>query len=143
MGGHLYRNPSGERVPVVVGSEFDMVISLYRRDGHGPDSSVVHYCLEIPDGPLTAEQLAGVCDLATFAASALTAGQSVLVRCHYGYNRSGLVVAQTLLNLGHPVGEAISLVRRRRSEWALCNGLFVDYLTTGLSVAGLLAGLDG
>jgi hypothetical protein len=143
MGGHLCRLRSGECVPVVVGAEFDMVISLSRRDGHGPDSGVMHYCLEIPDGPLTAEQLAGVCDLAGFAEKAVRDGQSVLVRCHYGDNRSGLVVAQTLLNLGHSVEHAIALIRRRRSPWTLRNRLFVDYLTTGLSVAELLAGLDG
>lgn len=60
MGGHIRKGPAGERTPVVVGAEFDVVISLYRR-----------------------------------------------------------------------------------SKWALNNQLFVEYLTTGLDVAGLLADLDG
>ncbi|MBE1532023.1 protein-tyrosine phosphatase family protein [Actinomadura algeriensis] len=69
-------------------------------------------------------------------------GRRVLVRCHSGYNRSGLVVAQALVHLGYSVEDAIFLVRFRRSKWALNNSLFVDYLTTGLDVARLLTGLE-
>jgi hypothetical protein len=42
---------------VVIGAEFDVVISLYRKEGHGPADVVGHHCREIPDGPLTAAQL--------------------------------------------------------------------------------------
>ncbi|MER7463731.1 hypothetical protein [Streptomyces sp. NPDC097981] len=42
------------RQTVVVGSEFDLVISLYTRPGHGPDPRVEHLVREMPDGPLTA-----------------------------------------------------------------------------------------
>lgn len=142
MGGHQYRDSSGERIPVVVRSEFDVVISLYRRDGHGPAETVAHHCREVPDGPLTSDQLVDICELAELAAEAVGADRRVLVRCHSGYNRSGLVVVQALLLLGYSVDDAIFLVRYRRSKWALNNGLFVDYLMTGLNVAGLLVGLD-
>jgi protein-tyrosine phosphatase len=64
------------------------------------------------------------------------------VRCHAGLNRSGLVVAQTLVELGLGVPAAIERVRQRRSPWALSNELFVQYLETGLPTARLLAGLD-
>jgi hypothetical protein len=143
MGGHIRKGPSGERIPVVVGAEFDVVVSLYRKDGHGPADAVEHHCLEIPDGPLTATQLADVRELAGTAAAEVRASRKVLVRCHSGYNRSGLVVAQALVDLGYRVDDAIFLVRYRRSTWALNNHLFVDYLTTGLDVASLLASLDG
>ncbi|GII30547.1 protein-tyrosine phosphatase family protein [Planotetraspora mira] len=143
MGGHHYRESSGELLPVVVRDEFDVVISLYRRDGHGPAEAVIHRCCEMPDGPLTSQQLAEVLELGEFAAAAVEAERKVLVRCHAGYNRSGLVIVQALLTLGYSVDDAIFLVRYRRSKWALNNHLFVDYLTTGLSVAGLLVGLDG
>lgn len=63
--------------------------------------------------------------------------------CHSGYNRSGSVVAQALVDLGHESGEAIRLVRERRSPWALNNPVFVDYLNTGLDVAVPLTGLNG
>lgn len=143
MGGHIRQGPSGERVPVVIGAEFDVVISLCRKDGHGPADTVEHHCREIPDGPLTAAQLADVGELAETTATATRTGRRVLVRCHSGYNRSGLVVVQALVHLGYRVDDAIFLVRYRRSKWALNNHLFVDYLTTGLDVASLLVGLDG
>lgn len=136
MGGHICKGPSGKRVPVVVGDEFDVVISLYRADGHGPAATVEHHCRQIPDGPLTGTHLAHVCELAEIATTAVRAHRKVLVRCHRGYNRSGLVVVQALVQLGYPVDDAIVLVRYRRSKWALNNHLFVDYLTIGLNVAG-------
>jgi hypothetical protein len=43
-----------------------------------------------------------------------------------------LVVAQTLLDLGHAVDDAIALIRLRRSRYALNNEFFVKYLTIGL-----------
>jgi hypothetical protein len=143
MGGHIRQGPSGERIPVVVGAEFDVVISLYRTDGHGPADAVEHHCREIPDGPLTAAQLADACELAETATAAVRGGRKVLVRCHSGYNRSGLVAVQALVHLGYQVDDAIFLVRYRRSKWALNNHLFVEYLTTGLDVAGLLVDLNG
>jgi dual specificity protein phosphatase-like protein len=142
MGGHIRQGPSGERVPVIVGTEFDVVISLYRKDGHGPAGTVEHHCREVPDGPLTAAQLADICELAEKAKAAVNAGRKVLVRCHHGYNRSGLVVVQALVQLGYQVDDAIFLIRYRRSKWALNNHFFVEYLTTGLDVAGLLIDLD-
>ncbi|GAA4559506.1 protein-tyrosine phosphatase family protein [Planotetraspora kaengkrachanensis] len=142
MGGHHYRDSSGGLLPVVVGSEFDVVVSLYRRDGHGPAEAVVHRCCEIPDGPLTSRQLAEVVELGEFAAAAVREDRKVLVRCQAGYNRSGLVIVQALLTLGYSLDDAMFLVRNRRSKWALSNHLFVNYLTTGLGVAGLLVGLD-
>jgi protein-tyrosine phosphatase len=143
MGGHVRQGPAGDLVPVVVGAEFDVVISLYHREGHAPPGAVVHHCREIPDGPLTAAQLADASEMAEVAAASVRGGRSVLVRCRSGYNRSGLVVAQALVHLGFQADDAIALVRRRRSKWALNNRLFVEYLATGLDVAGLLASLDG
>jgi len=144
MGGHIRRQgPSGEYIPVVVRAEFDVVISLCHEDDHGPADLVEHHCREIPDGPLTSAQLADVRELAETATAAVRAGRKVLVRCHSGYNRSGLVVGQALVHLGYQVDDAIFLVRYRRSKWALNNHLFVEYLTTGLDVASLLVDLDG
>jgi protein-tyrosine phosphatase len=141
MGGHFYRSPSGDLLPAVVGDEFDLVLSLYRRGGHGPAAGIVDHVREVPDAALTATQLADVRELAEIAAAAVCSGQKVLVRCHAGFNRSGLVVVQALGHLGYGVDDAIFLVRYRRSKWALNNDLFVDYLMTGLDVAGLLTDL--
>ncbi|OLT14136.1 protein phosphatase [Actinomadura sp. CNU-125] len=142
MGGHFYLDATGTRVPAVVDREFDLVVSLYVREGHGPGGGVEHRCAEVPDGPLSAEQIESVCRAAESVVAAVRDGRRVLVRCHSGYNRSGLVVAQALVDLGYTTEDAIFLVRHRRSKWALNNALFVDYLGTGLDVARLLTGLD-
>ncbi|MGV9450411.1 protein-tyrosine phosphatase family protein [Streptomyces sp. NPDC003635] len=138
MGGHEFRAVSGQVEFVVVRDEFDLVQTLLRLPGHGPDSEVEHHVWPIPDGPLDGTQLAGVIRLAQAAGEALDAGRSVLVRCFHGYNRSGLVIAQTLVRRGHSAEEAIRLIRSRRSPWALHNDLFVEYLRAGLSTARLL-----
>jgi hypothetical protein len=142
MGGHFYTDAAGNRLPAVIGDEFDVVISLYRRSGHGPSEGVEHHFVDLPDAALSPDQLAAVCELAGMASEAVRDMRRVLVRCHSGYNRSGLVTAQTLVNLGYAVDDAIFLIRYHRSRWALNNQLFVDYLETGLDIARLLAGLD-
>ncbi|MCX4682773.1 protein phosphatase [Kitasatospora purpeofusca] len=142
MGGHFWAGPDGEVRTAVVGAEFDLVISLFTRPGHGPDPGVAHLVSEIPDGPLTAEELYSVQQLATTAAEAVRNGRTVLVRCHSGYNRSGLVVAQSLVELGHDPTSAVALVRQRRSPWVLNNRIFEQYLDTGIDIAHLLAGLE-
>jgi protein-tyrosine phosphatase len=131
MGGHV--TGWGERVrPVVVRAEFDLVLSLFHLEGHGPAPGVEHHVAEMPDGPLTQPQLDEAARFAVLAAEAVRAGRSTLVRCHVGYNRSGLVVAQALVELGMDVSEAITLVRAKRSPRALHNEVFVRYLERGM-----------
>jgi protein-tyrosine phosphatase len=131
MGGHEYAGRSGGLEFAVVRDEFDLVLTLLRLPGHGPDDHVEHHVWPIPDGPLDGTQLAGVLRLARAASEGLTQGRRVLVRCYHGYNRSGLVVAHALINAGHTADEAIRLIRNRRSRWALHNDLFVEYLKNG------------
>ncbi|MFB6956592.1 protein phosphatase [Streptomyces sp. NPDC056309] len=138
MGGHEFRANSGQLELAVVRDEFDLVQTLLKLPGHGPDPGVEHHVWPIPDGPLDGTQLAGVMRLARAACDALDQDRRVLVRCYSGYNRSGLVVAHALVRQGRSAEEAIRLIRARRSPWALHNELFVDYLRTGLSTARLL-----
>ncbi|MFE9307589.1 protein phosphatase [Streptomyces sp. NPDC088353] len=138
MGGHEFRTHSGQLELAVVRDEFDLVQTLLRLPGHGPDPGVEHHVWPIPDGPLDGTQLAGVMRLARAACDAVDQDRRVLVRCYSGYNRSGLVVAHALVRQGRSAEEAIRLIRARRSPWALHNDLFVDYLRTGLSTARLL-----
>ncbi|MFI5684026.1 dual specificity protein phosphatase family protein [Streptomyces sp. NPDC051636] len=138
MGGHEFRGASGQLEFAVVRDEFDLVQTLLRLPGHGPDTDVEHHVWPIPDGPLDGTQLAGVMRLARAVNEALDAGRKVLVRCYHGYNRSGLVVAHALIRRGRSAEDAIRLVRARRSPWALHNELFVEYLRAGLATARLL-----
>lgn len=130
QGGHDYdpvQKFSSYPQDVIVGDEFDLVISLYRRDdGHGPAEGVEHEVLEILDGPLA--QVQGVERLADKAHAAVVDGRKVLVRCQAGYNRSGLVVALVLMRMGFTAADAIALVQAKRSRHALYNEHFVRYL---------------
>jgi protein-tyrosine phosphatase len=132
IGGHFWTDPEGEVRAAVVGGEFDLVISLYTREGHGPDPRVEHVVYEIPDATLTAEQIRRVHELARLTAQAVRDGRTTLVRCHYGHSRSGLVAAQALVELGRDVPAAVALLRERRSPRALNNPAFRRYLAEGL-----------
>ncbi|MEZ3177811.1 dual specificity protein phosphatase family protein [Streptomyces pimonensis] len=138
MGGHEFRGLSGRLESAVVNHRFDLVQTLLRLPGHGPDPGVEHHVWPIPDGPLDGTQLAGVIRLAEAVCETLDGGRTVLVRCYHGYNRSGLVVAHALMRQGGTAEAAIRLIRSRRSPWALHNDLFVDYLRAGLTTARLL-----
>ena len=116
MGGHEFRGHSGQLEFAVVRDEFDLVQTLLRLPGHGPDPGVEHHVWPIPDGPLDGTQLAGVIRLAQAASDALDEGRKVLVRCYHGYNRSGLVIAHTLIRSGRSAEEAIRTIRARRSS---------------------------
>lgn len=132
QGGHDYQPDGEHRIrPAIVRDEFDCVISLYRRAGYGPADGVKHHELLIPDGPLTADSVRRLSELAARAAFHVTKGEAVLVRCQAGYNRSGLVVALTLRELGYTTDEAIDLIQARRGPLALHNEHFVNYLHTG------------
>lgn len=55
-------------------------------------------------------------------------GDRVLVRCQAGLNRSGLVTALILIKSGLNAESVIELLRDRRSEYALCNGEYEQWL---------------
>jgi hypothetical protein len=72
-------------------------------------------------------------EVAGFVSSLIRSEHHVLVHCTEGLNRSGLVVARALLDLGWRADDAIQLVRRRRGLTsdgfsALSNDRFVDWL---------------
>ena len=56
------------------------------------------------------------------------AGKRVLIRCQAGLNRSGLVMGLVLVRAGYDAADAIALIRERRSDNALFNDSFVEYL---------------
>ena len=55
-------------------------------------------------------------------------GKHVAVNCMSGVNRSGLLVARALVELGHSPEEAIEAVRSARGPMALSNQHFVRFL---------------
>lgn len=117
---------------VRVEHEFDAVFSFFWRDeeGNGPPrgQGIPHYHYYIPDGKLSLTDLNAVKDYARRIAVYVTAGSKILVRCQAGYNRSGLVVALALIELGWTPEQAIGQIRAKRSIWALHNIDFVRYI---------------
>jgi hypothetical protein len=128
MGGHDFMAADGSIRDVVVGDEFDLVLSLYERYGCGPAVGVQRRYGRVPDGILNADDLAIVTRFANLGAEAVRGGQRVLARCQAGYNRSGLLAAFILLRLGMGADEAVALIRERRSPFALCNEHFVELI---------------
>ncbi len=55
----------------------------------------------------------------------------VLVHCQLGFNRSSLVTCTALMEDGFTAGEAIGLVREKRSPVCLCNPAFEEWLRSG------------
>jgi|ERR1039458_4502472 protein-tyrosine phosphatase len=55
-------------------------------------------------------------------------GETVLVHCQAGLNRSGLVSALSLIKRGMKPTEAIAKLRSSRCDMVLCNDTFENYL---------------
>jgi protein-tyrosine phosphatase len=81
-------------------------------------------------------------EVAAFIASLVTSGRRVLIHCTEGLNRSGVVAARALMEMGLTASDAIGLVRRRRGPSvdgfsALGNPAFVVWLhQEGRTVSG-------
>ena len=78
-----------------------------------------------PDRQVIAEYVPVIHDLADWAHDRWSSGLRVLIRCQGGMNRSGLLVALTLVRAGHTPEAAIELIREKRHPWALNNQSFV------------------
>lgn len=81
----------------------------------------------IADGPLP-EPEEHIWEVAEEVRERLERGEQVLVRCQMGINRSGLIVAATLLLHGWTAEEAVERIRRHRDPLALSNPHFVEWL---------------
>lgn len=128
MGGHDYLAADGSIQNVIVGGEFDLVLSFYERYGCGPNAGVQRRYARIPDGILQVDELATVRRFADLAVEALGNRLAVLCRCRAGYNRSGLLAAFVLLRHGLTAEQAIDRIRTQRSPHALCNESFVTLI---------------
>ena len=69
------------------------------------------------------ELVAAAADLATL----VRAGNKVLIFCHMGMNRSGLMTALTLMNLGYDWQQALAAIRQRHG-CTMSNRSFVEAL---------------
>ena len=107
--------------------EFDVVVSLSAYS-LPMGWMVKEYRFGFTDGPTSDEIYSELEKIADYAYLDWKAGKKCLVRCQAGMNRSGLVVAMLLLRDGMSADDAITLIRTKRSEWALSNEYFTRYL---------------
>ena len=88
----------------------------------------VYLAWHFDDDPQTLPDTSILRHLAALLADRVRREEKVVVHCAGGLNRSGLVVAQTLIELGHRPADAIELVRGARGKWALSNPAFEAFL---------------
>lgn len=105
---------------------FDQIISLYPWEQYvvGEHTEVVE--LRAYDSP-TQDPTTFIA-LAKLAADLVEQGKKVLVHCQAGLNRSGVVTALTLCNLGFDSADAVELMREKRSPLVLCNEAFESWV---------------
>lgn len=108
---------------------FDLVITLYA-DALPAAWGVEEVRYGFPDADLSGPAIDRVVAIARYAHRRWSEGARVLIRCQAGVNRSGLVMALTLMREGLTATEAISLIRSRRASAVLSNRAFVRWLIT-------------
>lgn len=117
------------RAPMITPAEFDTVVTLFAQA-----VPVDWYVKEIRLGFFDHDEVdLDEHDLAHAVRIAFRdwkRGKRVLIRCQAGWNRSGLVTALVLLLDGQSPEEAISLIREKRSDYALCNDYFEHWIRT-------------
>ena len=106
---------------------FDLVVTLYA-DAQPVPWEVEELRFGFPDSSLTPRAIERAVALSAHAHSRWQSGARVLVRCQAGVNRSGLVMAMTLMRHGLSATDAIGLIRERRGPAALSNRHFVRWL---------------
>lgn len=105
---------------------FDAVLTLYHgaEPARWPTDERRFHCTDGADLP-DPEQLGQAVD---WVHDRWQRRQRVLVRCQAGLNRSGLVIGLVLYKAGYSAADAITLIREKRSPFALCNPRFVEHL---------------
>jgi hypothetical protein len=110
---------------------YDMVVTVCGpHEGARPPACNAHLQWTLYDDADIDEER--VWAAASDVVDAVQDGQSVLVRCYTGQNRSGLVVALAMAHLYGMTGdEAIERLRALRSPTVLCNPTFEQYVREG------------
>ena len=109
---------------------FDTVISLYAHSQPvGWQVKELRY--GFGDGPLSPEDDIELDKIADWAFQEFRSGKKLGVRCQLGINRSAYVAAKILCRLGYESKEAIALIRKKRSPYALNNKHFEEALLAG------------
>lgn len=134
MGGHYYH--PAHRPAYLTDTDFTIVVSLHQeapevRAQYAPPAGVTHLVLELPDDRLLQNELDAAEFYAAIVANTIKRGLKTLVRCHAGYNRSGLICGLAMRQLGYEAKETIELIRAARGPYALHNQHFLKLIIRG------------
>lgn len=110
---------------------FDLIVTLYA-DAQPAPWGVEEIRFGFPDAELSPNVFERLNRISKHALERWQAGDSVLVRCQAGVNRSGLMVALVLINLGWSPEEVLRHLRQVRAPRVLENRYFREAL--GLTV---------
>jgi len=113
--------------PFITQKNFDTVITLYAA-ARPVDWFVKEIRYGVWDGTMSDFSGEDIFDLVKVAHEDWKRGKKVLIRCQAGWNRSGLIMALVLMREGYTAQESISLIREKRSPYALCNKHFERFL---------------
>lgn len=109
---------------------FDTVVSLYAYSQPvGWQVKEIRY--GFGDGPLGTEDEEELNKLARWTYEEYKLGKKIGIRCQMGINRSAYVAGKLLVMLGYKPIDAITLIRSKRSKFALNNRYFEKALLTG------------
>ena len=117
----------GSDLPPITPEEFQTVVTMYAW-AMPADWFVKELRYGIYDGDMSDFDTADLHELVSTAHRDWKAGKKVLVRCQAGMNRSALMVALILMRDRMHVDDAVALIRKKRSAYALDNSCFVEYL---------------
>lgn len=123
----LYQGGAPDSGLVTLPDGFDYVLSLYPWGGYVLPEGCERDEIKMYDA--LDQGFEQVDELAQGVATRLEKGQTCLIHCQAGLNRSGLLAARTLIKMGHEPHDAINLLRRR-SPLVLCNEAFEEHLLT-------------
>lgn len=107
--------------------QFDAVITLYAY-AQPMGWYVQEQRYGFADADLDSFTASRVNELANWLYERWEGGDTVLVRCQAGWNRSGLVMALTLIQAGYSPRDAIDLLRDKRSPHVLSNPEFEAFV---------------
>jgi protein-tyrosine phosphatase len=114
---------------VVLPSRFDVVVfaAAEHQEPYDSRGQLLVY-LPLDDVKPSREDEVQVIRVATYLAAALRAGQTVLVTCNQGRNRSCWIAGATMRMLGVPYRQVVARIRRLRGPDALSNRWFLASL---------------
>lgn len=106
----------GSKPPVDVRLPFDVIVlAAWEYQPLLPGYEVIHVPLDdTNDPPPTPGDRARIHAVARLVADHIRAGRRVLVTCHHGRNRSGVIAGLALVDLGVAPGEAACRIRHLR-----------------------------